>query len=440
MSYGKNDKKTIARAYILMFISPPISLLSSLKSLNTNHRRWLLIVAGTLLSSTFLFDDIGDGVRHYEKVETYYTSVGLLEFIEETINIFTLTKSDNVKGDLYIHTISFISGSIIGYPPLFWTIVGFVYSFFYITSAFKIFYWYPNANRTFLFLFFFALFVSVKGFEGINTVRTWSGLWVMFYGIISFHQNKKLKYLILIFLCPPMFHFGYFALAIPVWVGFILNTDYKIIKLGLVFVFIISFFTTIEQAKVLEVTTQTDLGAQRTSSYYVEEAGNRPILNLKRLGTSNFYKAIHDSYLNFFFILSISSILILYGSYLRYFNTIESKLFSIGILTQAFSNVTTFLFAVSNRSAEIAILFLLASITLYIQRTYFGSSNHKFQNSERLLIIFFAACLSTIFLYKIAALFQWMSAYFFGLPIVPFIFDEINVTMKEVLDPLFAPL
>lgn len=434
------SKKTIGRAYILMFVSPPLAVLSSFKSMSINQRRWLLIIAGTVLGSTFLFDDIGDGIRHYEMVQTYYSNITYLEFIDVTWKILTLQATEIVRGDLYIHVVSFISGGILSFPPFFWTIVSFVYSYFYISSAFKIYYWYPNVNTTYLFIFFFALFVAFKSFEGINTVRTWTGMWVLFYGIISYCQTKQKKYLLLIFLCPPLIHFGYLALAVPVWIAFLLNTDKGLIKTGIILVFFFSFFGTINQAQVLDIATQSELGEGRTQSYYVEDAGNRPLLRLERLGTSNFYKAIHESQLNFFFILCISFTMIIYGNYFRQFNSIEAKLFSIGIVMQSYSNVTAFLYALSNRSAFIAIIFITASITLYLSRTYYGKSNHSLYSGQRFLILLFATFLLTFFLFKTAEIIQWMSAYFVGLPIVPILYEDANMTVRQFLGPVFEPL
>lgn len=433
------DKNTIAKTYILLFISPPLAILSSFKNMKINHRRWLLIIAGTLLGGTFLFDEIGDGIRHYEMVETFYSDMNYMEFIDTTWRILSLQAVDNVRGDLYIHVISFVSGGVISYPPLFWVIVSFVYSYFYVSSAFKIYYWNKIDSKVFLFVLFFSLFLVQKSFEGINTVRTWTGLWILFFGVISYLQTKNYKYLILVF-CPPLVHFGYFAMAVPIWLVLFLPTDEKIVKLTLVTALILSFFVQIDRSIILERTMQSELGAQRTESYYKEDISRHGEIILDVFNRHNFYKAMNTSGINKTIMIYILFIIILYGTYFKKFNYVESKLFSIGISTLVFSNITAFLYALSNRSSLIAFVFIFSSITLFLDRTYLDKYNNQFKKSQSILLLILGLCLSTLFLLKAAEIIQWMSAYFIGIPFIPILFEDSNMTIREFLGPVFEPL
>ena len=433
------SKQTIARAYILMLISPPVSLLSSLRSMTFNQRRWLLIIAGTIMGATFLFDEIGDGIRHYEIVKTYYSDITFLEFVDVTWKILTLQGSEMIRGDLYIHLISYFSGGILSYPMFFWVIVGFIYSYFYVSSIFKIYELYGVHSTTFLFVLLFSIFICLKSFEGIQFVRTLTGFWVMFYGVLQYHITQKRKYLVLIFLFPPLIHFGFLALALPAWALIFLNTQNRIIKISLVAVFITSFFITIEQAQILEITTATELGEGRTQSYHRADR-EAQLLQLDRIGGRNFYAAFHDAGLTNAFILGIAFTLILSQSYFTRFTSIESKLFGIGLTSYSLSNFIPFLYAVSNRSAGIALIFLMAAIALYVKRTHLSYDKHKFKSLESKFILFFGVLLSYFFLYRFAVIIQWLSAYFFAFPIIPILFGDANMTVREFLGPVFEPL
>ena len=418
-------------------ISPAIALFFIPN--NRQQRKTFFILLATITGSILVFGGAEDGVRHFAKVKELYVGLPFSEFLALAGKILTLQNAAPANDDIYIHIISYIAGGILNFPQFFWSIVSFVYSYFYISAAFKIYYWYRIKNKSIFFLYFFALFLAFKSFEGINTVRTWTGLWVLFYGIISYYQRPKFKYLLLI-LAPPLIHIGYLALAVPVWATMLINTQNVTVKISIIAIFFVSFFVTIEQLGILERASQTEVGASKVENYHVEEAGSRPLLKLDQLGNTNFYKAIHRSYLNYFFVLCIAVIMIGYGNYFSKFNAIESKLFSIGLASQAFSNVTSFLFAVSNRSAEIAVVFICASLVLYFQRTYFDNGHNELAFTQRKLVQLFSILLSTIFLYKIAAMIQWLNVFTFGLPFLAFLFEDLNITVRDFLAPIIKPL
>ncbi|MCH8567419.1 MAG: hypothetical protein LAT67_04120 [Balneolales bacterium] len=407
-----------------------------------DQKRWLLIIAGTLMGSTFLFGDIGDGTRHYERVATTYVGMTFYQFFE-IIGRLIMLKSAQVPGvndDIYIHTISFVAGGIFQHPPLFWTIVSFIYSYFYINSLFKIYELYPRINYSFLFVYLFAIFLLLKSFEGIQFVRTWTGFWILFYGILQYQTSKKNKYLFFVFLIPPLIHIGFLVLALPAWLLIFVNTNLNYIKYSIIALFAISFIIPVNYVPLLDLISFTETGDSKIGSYYREGVGNRQILRLQRIGTRNFYAAFHSAGLTSFLILVISATMIVSGRYFKKFNSTESKLFSIGLLMQSFSNITPFLYAVSNRTAGIAIIFLLAAVSLNIKRSHYGIKNSNLNGFEITILTLCAICLSYFFLYRFAVIIQWLSAYFFFFPAIPILFEDANMTVREFLGPVFEPI
>src|SRR5690606_35462143 len=115
--------------------------------------------------------------------------------------------------DVYKHVLSYFV-VLIGVPALFFTLVAFVYGYFFSGSLLIVFRNFSKAKMDYLLWFFVFIFFLTKNLEGINTVRTWTGMWVLFYACARFYEIKKLKYLLLMFV-PPLIHFGYFLIIIP---------------------------------------------------------------------------------------------------------------------------------------------------------------------------------------------------------------------------------
>jgi hypothetical protein len=132
--------------------------------------------------------------------------------------------------------------------------------------------------------------------------------------------------------------------------------------------------------------------------------------------------------------------LILSKSYFSKFTVIESKLFSIGITSYSLSNLIPFLSALSFRSAAISLIFLMATIVLYVKRTHLSYDKNEYKNFEYKLLLLFGLLLSYFFLYRFAVIIQWLSAYFFAFPIIPIFFEDANMTIREFLGPVIEPL
>lgn len=434
---NKESQKNFWYGVLFLLISPLLTIWASIKNTSVEHRKWLLILAVTIIGSGMVWDDIGDGVVHYQNVYATYSDMEFGTFISSTASILMLETVHGTRGDIYIHTISYFTGSVLGHPPFFWVIVSFVYAFFFISSAFKVYYWYPHRNTTILFIVLFALFVCLKNIEGINTVRTWTGMWAMFFGVISYYQTYKIRYLLCVFLLPPLIHFGYLVIAIPVWIGMLVKTHTSVIKYAAVAVFAVSFFITIDEAIFLEPIQEFEMGEQRTQSYYVEDAGNRQWLDFDRFGDRSIHASYYDIGFTYTFIMLMAWIMIVYGTYFNKFNFIESKLFTMGLGTYVFSNVTTFLFAVSNRSLLIATVFVMAAMVMYIKRSFYSENQFNYLSTgQPAMISALVILLLPFFLFKFMMIIQFVSIYALGFPFFAWFGDETNMTIREALGHL----
>ena len=129
--------------------------------------------------------------------------------------------------------------------------------------------------------------------------------------------------------------------------------------------------------------------------------------------------------------------MIVYGTYFKKFNYIESRLFTIGLGVYALSNFTTFLYAVSNRSLEIASVFVMAAIVMYIKRNYYSDNKYSFlSKGQPALLSSLVILLLPFFLFKFMMIIQFVSIYALGFPFFAWFGDETNMTIREALGHL----
>jgi len=174
-----------------MFISPALTLYVSFKENNLVVKKWVIILLITVFGSQILFTPTGDGTRYIQVVENHYMGMNFTGFIEGMLNIIRLTPDFYQRGDPYVHIISYISGGVFQSTTLFFVIVSFIFGYFYTNSLFNIFYKFKIKKFTFPIILFGAVLIFWEGIEGINTVRTWTGAWVLFYGTINYFEKKQ---------------------------------------------------------------------------------------------------------------------------------------------------------------------------------------------------------------------------------------------------------
>ena len=335
-----------------------LGLIQGLKSNDRQYLRWMLTLFATIYASTFSIEGIGDGTRHWQGVYDYYVGLSFPKFWSDLGDIVFFRNNEFVNEDVYIHLLSYFTGSVLGLPQLFFVFVGFVYGYFFSGSMVKVFRCFPSPRKHFPYFVIAVYFIAILNLQSMNTVRTWTGFWVLFYATLQYHDTKRLKYLLLIFTAP-LFHLGYFIMALPVWGVIFLPLKRYWIMVAYLASFSFSFVTpefVTSRLQVLEV------GAEKAHDYRAEEKATIASRTEKfsRDG-SRWYRVYKKSGIMEWAVVGITLVFLLSGDYLRRMNSLEGLLFSAGLASKVLSNTSWFLYAVSNRSGAIASLFILAA-------------------------------------------------------------------------------
>jgi hypothetical protein len=113
---------------------------------------------------------------------------------------------------------------------------------------------------------------------------------------------------------------------------------------------------------------------------------------------------------------------------------LEAKLFSIGLLTKAFSNSTWFIFALSNRSGIISELMILAAILLYWQR------NKRISTTILTKPLWVGSLLLIVpsFFYYASNTIEYLSAYIFAFPFISWIGESVKFTVRELIGAIIG--
>ena len=410
-------------SFYLMLISPMLALFFGLREKSFAYKRGLLVLAITIFGSIILITEGVDGFVHHQNVYNHYLDLSSNQFFRELIAILTFAPYPETNDDVYIHVLSYFVGSILEVPQLFFVIVSFIYAYFFSGSILKVLQVIPQTKISYFFYIFSTVFVLYKNVEGINTVRTWTGLWILFYAAFCYFETRKLKYLFLMFI-PPFVHVAYFIMAVPTWIITLFGSRFKLIYAG---VFVMSFFYGINKNVAMETLSGSEVGANKSQAYYVEDVENHKV---RKYDDSTWYRQMQKGGVQKYALYLVAFTLIFSGIYFNGMNTLESKLFSIGILTKTLSNFSTFIFALSARSALIGSIFIIAAFLLLLKRGYFNKEKINYFYIYQTLFFISAILYVPYLVYKIADLISFISVFMLMFPFIPWIFNDINISIR----------
>ena len=434
-----------ARAGFLILasvVAPVLLLLAAWKTSSQRYRHWLLTAFVTMYGATIAirYDPTGhgvDGVRHLLLVYDHYVGMTFATFLSDVWNILTFREASH-SGilDLYKHVVSYFVGGVLGQPQLFFTVIAFVYGYFFTGSLLEIFRLVKWRHLNYIVLGLAAMLFLVKNIEGVNTVRTWTGLWVLVYACLRYYDTKKARYALLMLL-PPFIHYGYFLMVLPALAVLVLGNRPRAYAV----IFVLSSMTTFfNPGDIVDVVSTTERGAQAVAGYYVEEEATFAERRARaqsmggRWWRAFQFLGIQKWALNVFIYTLLAA-----GVYFALMNYRQRSFFSIGLLTLAFSNSTWFLFAVSNRSWLIGCVFILASFIMTRTDPYTGPRLIKqvppyYKWGVNLsLILFFP-----FFLYNLSTILDFPSVFMFVAPFVVWVEPDMNMSIKYVLQILLG--
>ena len=414
---------------------PALLLWQAWKTSSFTYKHWLATAFVTVYGSTIAiaYDPLGvgaDGVRHLLHVYVHYVGLVFPQFLQELGQIIALQENASPSRDVYKHVLSYIAGGVLGVPELFFPMVAFIYGYFFTGSLLIVFRNFGATRLTYVFVGFAVLFFLAKNIEGVNTVRTWTGMWILVYACLKYYETRRLGYALLMFV-PPFIHFGYFMMAIPAWLVLAVGNWPRVFAV----LFILSSFTTfLNPGTVAEIVSTTELGERATHSYFREEMRSREeILQRSAERGQRIWRTLNQFGLHKWALNILVFSLLIANVYSTVMNRYQKTIFSIGLLTITFSNATWYLYALSNRSWLIGAVFILAAYLIARQDPL---TSRRLPNALPIykyginiaLVLFFPW-----FLFQLSVLFDFPSVFLLALPFMVLLSPEINMSMKEGL-------
>lgn len=387
-------------------------------------RKWMLILVITIFGSTIILPEGTDASRHLQNVYSHYHYLAFSDFVNELWHIIIL-KPLSATSDIYIHVLSYFVGSVLSFPGLFFTAVAFVFGYFYINALYKILRWNNRIKKPVIFSAFVLFFIIYLSIDNMQTVRTWTGAWILFNGVFGYFQTKKKKYLLLM-LCAPLVHAAYAAMALPAY--FVALTPRLYPKIFII-VFFASFFTSIPIPFVSEQLKKSELGETKYKSYYREN----PSEWNERYDETIWYVKHGKRGLSLWAISAVAFALIITRFYPKRMNYLEANLFSIGLLMVALANMANYIPSFYNRLMVNAGLYLLATLTLLLIRgELLNKRGFNLILRKSLLWVVIIMFLPKI-VYFFANVIQFTSIYMIGVPFIAFFGENANISIREFL-------
>ncbi len=423
------------RYYLLLGIfSPMIMAFAAILNFNQKIARGILILFSGIFGGFMLFLLGQDGERHGANVAIHYDKLSFGAFLNETSNILLLQGAEGAKGDIYIHALSFIVSRFTTDPRLLFLLVGLIFGFFYIKGIGRI-YDMVKPLKGWLIFVLFTFFIFWKGLEGINTVRTWTGAWIYFYGATSYFITRKNKYIWLV-LCTPFVHFVYLLYILP-FLGYLVLGNRPRVYLSIL---ILSFFlqgSGLIQNSIGLIGPETDFAQRKVSLYAkTDEESMQEYQDKKdeRLKSANFLKSNYNDFTQIS--ITILFCYILYRT--RYYTSKLKKqdylagLLGAGTLMLSLGNLFSFIPAARNRMMILFGIFAIASIILVLNRKDFQLKTVTDYFLEKSFLVLLV--LSTLFvtLFKISEISELEDIRIL-LPLFTYLFFDNAYSIKEFI-------
>ena len=429
------------RVVFVMFsavLLPPLLLWQAWNTASERYRHWLLTAFMTVYGSTIGIGftpgmrDGPDGVRHLYSAYTRYVDMSLGEFLDGVWNILTLTRGDHQQ-DLYIHALSYFVSGVLGMPGLFFTFVAFVYGYFFAGSLVIALRGWRSVQLPIITLLLVVTFLLMKNLEGVNTVRTWTGLWVLVYACLRYHETGRWRY-ILLMACPPFIHIGWTIMVIPAFVVIVFGSRPVLYSA----LFFASSLTTFLPSGALEAQfNRTEVGAQMMRGYLrdapIDTAAATAAILTHGTGGTRIWRALRNAgvqkwALNLFVLTLVAS-----GVYLLSMTAFQQKIFSIGLLMITLSNSMWFISALSNRAWVAGAVFIGLGFIMW----RLAQGNQLRVPLMRGLYPVGMALSMLLFLpylaFNASTFLDFPSVFLLGLPVAVWFEPDINMSIKEAL-------
>lgn len=416
----------------LFLLSPFLGVIELLKIKDEKT----LVGFGTLffglIGSVFVYMEGTDGHTHLMYAKLEYLNMSFSDFLKQSYNILTFTAKEGVS-DIYIHTLSYLSASVLQIPELIHLFAGLILGYFFTKSVLLLLKGNLRTKKDFILIGFIILFMFIKSIEALNSIRMWTGLWLMFYGSYGWNVYKKKIYLYIISFSI-LVHFSYIIVLIPIIVSFL----FKNFKKTIIIFYIFSFFNTLSFSFIEPVLPKSDLFESKQNAYAIDNDDKvmrfeEMRANYKsKLNQNNFYKAIGPSIYTNYSIVFLSFLLSFF--YLKETTDNNFKfLIATGIVIFALSNLINFSPELQSRLKIIASTFILAAaihLQLTIKDYYLSTKNKRF---TKFGFVLFLISSIPIFLFQISDIMYNISFFVLLFPQISWFLGDNDFSIRQAI-------
>ncbi|OIQ21438.1 MAG: hypothetical protein BM557_04070 [Flavobacterium sp. MedPE-SWcel] len=429
------ENQTKGLSILLLLISPLFGLFCGLKYLSWQNRKLIIILFFVIYGSLLKYGAESDAAVYVNLLELY-SDMSISEFFLRLKHILLLDPLPNSPNDVYVHCLAFFSAGVVGTKAIFFPIVAGIYGYFYVMAMSKILKWENKKQVTLLLLSVAFLFIIHRSITSFQTVRTWTGMWILFNGVLGYHQTKNRKYLFLMF-AAPLVHFAYLVIALPVFA----SLSYKKIPgIAVISLYILSFFTTLNPGGILNVSKDNSLAEEKVGAYYRENKYGEsidPIMERREKSNAVWYAKYGKTDSVYYGGHAFALFIILGGFYRKRMTPVEVGLFTAGLLTATLANFGTFSYAFYSRTMANAVIYILATVVLMTTR---GAFQFNTVLNPRLTKFLQWVCV-LIFLPKmvffIAEFLVFTSIFILGMPFVGWTSETLNISIRELIGEIF---
>lgn len=417
---------------LLFLFSPFLGIVNVFKIKDEKALTFFGTLFFGLVGSVFVYIEGTDGHSHLMNAKQFYTDMSLGEFFTKAYEVVTFSATVG-STDLYLHVISFLSTSVLQSPTLIHVFAGMVLGYFFTKSVLLVLKDNLQTKKGYILLGFIVLFLLIRSIGALNSIRMWTGMWVLFYGTYSYAIKKEVKYLYVTGFAI-LVHFSYVVILIPVVLSYLIQKK----KTLLTVVYAVSFFTSLGFSVFQAYLPQSDLLENKQKFTVIDSKDKAKLFadNAEKAEVAsanlNFYKASGaTNYLNYS-IVGLT-ILLLFFYLKRETDTKLNFLIAVGVGLYTFANLVSFSPALQGRTKTIAATFILAA-AIHLQLTmkaYLVS-----QKTKTLINIVYTLFLTSaipMFLFQISYIFQSFSFYLLFLPEVSWLLGDQDSSLRSII-------
>jgi hypothetical protein len=415
---------------LLFLVSPFLGIITLLKSKSEKFITFFGTLFMGILGSVYVYRPGSDGHTHLMIAKNEYLNLSLADFLNQTYQLLTFQQVGTAK-DIYLHSISFLSASVLQTPELVHVFSGLVLGYFFTKSVLLVLKNNLTTKKGAILIGFIVLFLFIRSVGALNSIRMWTGMWVFFYGTYSWAITKEKKYFFII-LFSIVVHFSYVVFIIPAAFAYLLRHK----KYILVAIYILSFFASLSFSSIESYLPQTSLVENQTNINVItsEEDSKRYVKRSDNKDTEsqNFYKKYGPGFYQAFNIVGLSFILIIF--YLnKQINPNLTFLISVGIGIYTLANFLEFSPSIQGRAKTIASLFILsAAIQLQLTLKRYNWNRKSISYLNKGLGLFLISSVP-MFLFHVSYILENFSLFSVLLPQVSWFLGEDDFTIRTAI-------